>query len=669
VIFNLLYSIIMKKVPLILVLSMLSLGFAQEGAIKFQISLDSTGMLIPAPPRTAPPPVAPPPKAASPTAAPAPAAPQPAAVPAPTAAPVVAPSKAATPPAKQPEVQPQKTALSSSKSQILNLAELSVKDTASFETYSWRRALVQDSIAAMQREIENSKKRTSSQFPPLEPKGEYEKQAEFDARRDKRDRELGERMLRDYKPYSDRLAELERAKKKIEDNQSSLYCTVEIKTNPAQASIFLNKDEIGASPIEYNIALPGLTVISVQKEKYEPWDTTLTLQPAQKIKLNLTLQEKSIFSKEGEINFQKIIARDTTVRGYRLRMNRVKARIKQIDSEIKVILEDFGRTYPPLEPKRPDETMQDFERRQTTWREDGIRQAGLLRYKHEAYTNQLVRTLNVLENNIIATESQLIAETPANAQITLGAYDVEREIFELDIQDTTNAKTPFHFVGIVGIPRDTAKAMNRSTDGFLIGINFLNYPFVYKDSSYNLAMKGLSLSRKATSLRVNGSFKPISKFEFMEGYMVPWRSHADSLLGGELKVNSCLDLDYIMGKKGCGKSTDVAAPTSPILPVQNLGWRGWTRIGTFTAAAIFGAVAVKKQMDVLHYADEANAIKPNLPPMPDPASNDYISWYDDSNVAEHRTHTENYNKSLSSRNIFGAFAGVFALGGILTFVF
>ncbi len=646
----------MKKVPLILVLSILSLAFAQEGTIKFQVSLDSTGMLIPAPPRTVPLAAQPPksaPPATQPTTAPAPAAA--------SAPPVAVPSKAATPPAKQPEAQPQKTTLSSNKSQILNLAELSAKDTASFETYSWRRALVQDSIAAMQREIENSKKRTMSQFPPLEPKGEYEKQAEFDARRDKRDRELGERMIRDYKPYADRLSELERAKKKIEDNQSSLYCTVEIRTNPAQASIFLNKDEIGASPIEYNIALPGLTVISVQKEKYEPWDTTITLQPAQKIRLNLTLQEKSIFSKEGEINFQKIIARDTTVRGYRLRINRVKARIKQIDNEIKVILEDFGRTYPPLEPKRPDETIQDFERRQTTWREDGIRQAGLLRYKHETYTNQLVRTLNVLENNVIATESQLIAETPANARITLGAYDVEREIFELDIQDTTNAKTPFHFVGIVGIPRDTAKAMNRSTEGFLIGINFLNYPFVYKDSSFNLAMKGISLSRKATSLRVNGSFKPISKFEFMEGYMIPWRSHADSLMGGELKVNSCLDLDYIMGKKGCGKGPDVANPTNPILPVQNLGWRGWTRIGTFTTAAIFGAVAVKKNLDVLHYADKQKGLMRKNPGQGDPLYNEwYNGWkeYDDKK-----------NDRATSRNILGAFAGIFAVGGILTFVF
>jgi len=654
----------MKKVPLFLVLSILSLAFAQEGAIKFQLSLDSTGMLIAAPPKAAPP--AAPPKAAPPAASPAVPTTAPTTT-SPVAPPVAAPSKAAPPPTKQPEAVPQKAVLPSNKSQFLNLTELSAKDTASFETYSQRRALVQDSIAAMQREIENSKKRTMSSVPPLEPKGEYEKQSEFDARRDKRDRELGERMMRDYKPYADRLAELEKAKKKIEDNQSSLYCTIEIKTNPAQASIYLNKEEIGISPAEYNLVLPGLTVIKVQKENYEPWDTTVTLNPAQKLKFNLNLQEKSIFSKEGEINFSKIIARDTTVKGYRVRMNRVKARIKQVDNEIKIILENFSKTYPPLEPKRPDETVQDFDQRQTVWREEGIRQAGVLKYKHETYTNQLVRTLNVLENNIIATESQLIAETPLNASITLGAYDVEREIFELDIQDTLNAKTPFHFVGIVGIPRDTAKAMNRSTDGFLIGINFLNYPFVYKDSSYNLAMKGLSISRKAVSLKVNGAFKPVSKFEFMEGYMVPWRGHADSLLAGELKVNSCLDLDYVMGKKGCGKSPDVAESSPSPIQVPNLGWRGWTRIMTFTAATIFGAVAISKHLDVVDYANKANALI--LPPMPSTNDPEYNTWYYDENVSRHRNLTKNYNDSKSSRNIFGTFAGIFALGGILTFVF
>jgi len=598
----------MKQFLLFFVLFAVSLAFAQEGAIKFQLTLDSTGM------------------------------------------PVVAPPKSET---------PQKLGVSGNRP--LNLAELSAKDTASFETYSLRRALVQDSITAIQKEIENSKKRTASQMPPLEPKGEYEKQSEFDARKDKRDKELGERMLRDYKPYAERLAELEKAKKKIEDNQASLYCTIEIKTNPVAASIFLNKEEIGISPIEYHTALPGNTAIRVQKENYEPWDTTLTLQPAQKLKFNVTLQEKSIFSKEGEIDFLKILAKDTTTRGYLNRMDIVKARIVQIDAEIIQILENFSNTYPALEPQKPEETDQDFENRKTAWSNEGVRQAGVLRYKHETYKNQLVRSLKVLENNIISTESQLMTETPLNARITLGAYDVEKEVFEIEVQDTANAKSPFYFAGWVGIPRDTAKAMNRSTDGFLVGLSYLNYPFISDSSAFNLAMKELVLSRKAISLKIiGGDFKSVERFESMEGYG-PWRNHADSLLSGSLKANNCLDLDYAIGKKSCGDPTVATADATSSIALPSLGRRGWTRIATFTAAAVLGVVAIQKNSEANKNARDANNIsRTHSSELSDHTSPEYIAWSAKKAASE---------DNESSRNTFGAFAGIFAVGGILTFVF
>ena len=602
----------MNKIFLFSVLFALSLAFAQEGAIKFQITLDSTGMPVAVPPK---------------------------------------------------QEVPQKLGLASNRP--LNLAELSVKDTASFETYSLRRALVQDSITAMQKEIENSKKRTASQMPPLEPKGEYEKQSEFEERKSKREKELGERMLRDYKPFSERLSELEKAKKKIEDNQSALYCTIEIKTNPTASSIFINKEEIGASPAEYNLALPGYTVIRIQRENFEPWDTTLTLQPTQKLKLNVVLQEKSIFSKEGEINFPKTIARDTTVEGYHRRINRVKDRIVQIDIEIVNILENFSNTYPALEPQKPDETPQDFERRKTYWREEGIAQVNVLRQKHKAYRDKLERSLETLGNNIIATESQFIAETYPNARITLGAYDVEKEVFELEIQDTVNAKSPFRFIGIVGIPRDTAKVMNRSTDGFVTGVSYLNYPFVSRDSSFfNLAMKELTLSRKASPLKVDGTFKPVSRFEFMEGYD-SWHDHADSLLKGELKVNPCLDLDYVIGKKGCGNGIGIAEKgSSGSSSMPDLGWRGWTRILTFTAAAAFGVVAVTKHLKAGDYTDKINKMNsdPNRPK--DKQDPEYGAW-----SAEWNANAQSLQDAENSRNIFGAVAGVLAVGGILTFVF
>jgi len=506
----------------------------------------------------------------------------------------------------------------------LNLSELSTKDTASFETYSRRLVLVQDSILATQKEIENTKKKTAKQMPALKPKDEYEKQTEFDTRKAKWEKELDEKMLRDSKPLTDRLSELEKAKKQIEENQASLYCTLEIKTNPEAASIYLNKVEIGASPAEYNLALPGYAVIRIQKENYEPWDTTLTLQPSQKLKFNIVLEEKSIFSKAGDINFSKILAKDTTIQGYHERINRVKTRISQMESEIRTIFADFPNTYPTLEPIKPDETLQDFERRRNSWQNEGERQAVALKYKYETYKAQLMRSIETLKDNITATESQLITETRPNAQITLGNYDAEKELFEIEIQDTANTKSPFHFIGKVGVPNDTAKAMNRSTDGFLAGVSYLNYPFISGDSSFNLAMKELSLARKAIPLKVDGIFKHIGRFEVMEGYN-QWSIHKDSLLSGSLKAEG-LDLNYALkGEKPkavASEATDMAGGTST--SGGGLGWRGWTRILTFVPAVGLGTAA-----GIIHLNKK----------------------------------NDNY------RNIFGASAGGLAVVGILTFVF
>jgi hypothetical protein len=510
----------------------------------------------------------------------------------------------------------------------LNLSELSAKDTASFGTYSRRIALVQDSILATQKEIENTKKKTAKQMPALKPKDEYEKQTEFDARKAKWEKELDEKILRESKPLTDRLSELEKTKKQIEENQASLYCTLEIKTNPEAASIYLNKEEIGASPAEYNLALPGYAVIRIQKENYEPWDTTLTLRPAQKLKLSIALEEKSIFSKEGDINFSKITAKDTTMQGYNERINRVKARIAQIESEIRTIFADFPNTYPTLEPIKPDETLPDFERRRNSWQNEGERQAGALKYKYDAYKAKLMRSLETIKDNITATENQLITETRPNAQITLGNYDADKEIFEIEVQDTADAKSPFHFIGKVKVPTDTAKAMNRSTAGFLAGVSYLNYPFVSRDSSFNLAMKELSLSRKAIPLKVDGTFKHIGRFEVMEGYN-QWSIHKDSLLSGTLKAEG-LDLNYILKgekpKMAATDATDAAGGTSTA--GGGLGWRGWTRIFTFIPAVGLGTAA-----GIIHFNAEKN--KKN----------------------------ENY------RNILGASAGGLALVGIFTFVF
>jgi len=573
-------------------------------------------------------------------------------------------------PAKQP-VAPAKPPVAETK-KPLNLAELSAKDTASFETYSHRIAQVQDSILATQKEIENARKKTAKQMPALKPKGEYEKKAEFDDRKAKWEKELDEKTAANSKILTDRLSELEIAKKHIEENQNSLYCTIDILTTPEAASIYLNKEEIGASPAEYKLALPGYTVIRIQKENYYPWDTTLTLQAAQKLKLNIALQERSIFSEEGEINFPKTLAKDTTIGGYQQRILRVKARIAQIDYEIREIFEDFPNKYAPLEPIKPEETLQDFERRKSSWQYEGERQVRALKDKYNAYRAKLVRSVETLEDHIIATEIWLTTEPRPNAKITLGNYDAEKEIFDIEVQDTANAKSPFLFSGKVGIPRDTAKAMNKSTDGFLAGVSYINYPFISHNSPYNLAMKELSLSRKAVPLKVEGSFKSIGKFETMEGYN-QWHARKDSLLSGVLKAQG-LDLNYALkGEKPAMATAAAVAATETSSTSEGgggLSWRGWTRIVTFAAAAGLGAGALVMNDKASKNKKKFNDIMDDRPKPESPLYNKttYDNWYNE-NITDLKNRRKDVKEYENIRTGLSAGAGVFAVAGILTFIF
>jgi len=472
----------------------------------------------------------------------------------------------------------------------LNLMELSAKDTVSFETYSRRIALVKDSISAEYRAIEEVKIRTASLMPEQEPKDEFETTAEYEARIDKWHKELFERTERDTKSHTTRLAELEKAKKKIEGHQSALYSSVNINSNPEAASIRIGGEEIGATPADYGFLIPGTVKISIHKEGYNPWDTTFEAVPGAKFKVSAVLEEKSIFSQEKEIDFVKMLSKDTTVEGYISRIETVEARKEQVDEEIKKILEDFPANYPPLEPQKSDETSEAFEKRRDAWSLEGNLQVAKFQKKHEDYKQKLDRCIAVLNDYIIVTQSTIISEPSLNAKIEIGAYDADTEQFELVVEDSASVKSPFLFNGKVNVPRDTAKVMNRASPGFAASLQYINFPFIpfQSDSvNVNLAMSKLLLSRNGLDFKVEGSFSEVERYKSEAGYDA-WKVRADSLLSGELKPQG-LDYAYAMGK--------AAATEATVAESSGLSWRAWTRIATFTAAAVFGGLAVYKRSD------------------------------------------------------------------------
>jgi len=591
----------MARIGIFAFLFLLSLSFSQE-AIKFQLPTDSSGAVVP----------------------------------------VALPQKPDT---------VQKLGVASNRP--LNLAELSAKDTASFETYSRRLALVKDSIAAEYRAIESVKKNTVSFMPKLEPKGEFEKQAEYDARKAKWDKELADRTERDTKSHTLRLAELEKAKKKIEENQLSLYSSVNIKSSPGAASIWIGKEEIGATPADYSLLIPGTVKISIRKEGYNPWDTAFQAVPGAKFRISAVLEEKSIFSTENEIDFVKILSKDAAVEGYRSRIETIEARKAQVGEEIKNILEDFSNSYPALDPQKPDETPDAFKKRHDAWTKEGLRQVAEFQRKHEAYKQKLERSVAVLNDYIIVAQSTVISEPSLGAKIELGAYDAEKEQFELAAQDSAGEKSPFVFKGRVGVPRDTAKLINRTSPGFAASLQHINFPFKTDSVNVNLAMSKLLLSRNGLNFKVEGSFAEVERYKSVDGYDA-WKARADSLLSGKLKPQG-LDYAYAMGKAAAKAATTTKKEDSG----GGLGWRGLTRIAAYTLAAGCAGMAVFKHLQVEKDKDNISDLDNNPP---DEAG--YAGWH--GNYVKYADRVENNEKQ---RFIYGIGAGVLALGGTVTFFF
>ncbi|MCL2284221.1 MAG: PEGA domain-containing protein [Fibromonadales bacterium] len=529
----------------------------------------------------------------------------------------------------------------------LNLALLSTKDTASFETYSRRLALLQDSISATYRTIDAVKRNSISFMPKLAPRDEFEKQSEYDTRKFNWEKELYERTERDTRSLTMHLEELEKAKKKIEGHQASLYGSVSIISNPEAASIWIGKDEIGATPADFDYLVPGTAKISVRKEGYIPWDTTFQVAPGAKFKFSVVLEETNIFSSANEIDFVSFLKRDATAVGYESRIKTIEARKVQVDEEIKHILEDFAKNYPPLEPQQPDETSDAFKNRHEIWTREGMRQVADFQRKHIAYKQKLDRCIAVLNDYIIATQCSYINEVALGAKIELGAYDPDYEQFELVAQDSANKKTPFYFKGVVGIPRDTARTINRADPGITVNLQIINYPF----GEVNLAMSKLLLSRNGLDFDVYGSFGEIERYKLEEGY-AGWKLRADSLLTGKLRPQN-LDYNYAMGKAAVREATAPEKESG-----GGLGWRGWTRIIAFTAAASFTGLAVYKHLDAQDKKDDKKRLEEDKYPA------DPDDWNKKHNKAK-----KSVEDAESSRNTFGIVAGVFAIGGVATFFF
>jgi len=327
-------------------------------------------------------------------------------------------------------------------------------------------------------------------------------------------------------------------------------------------------------------------------------------------------------------------------------------------------------TVRPLEPKKEFEKQEDFDSRKAKWEKDAINKLTAKDTTAKGYINRIefanglgfdpltLKALTiVLEDRRLTEESKLITEKAPNAKIEISSYDAETEAFELRVQDTQNTPNPFIFKGNVTVPIGIAKTIDRNnTSDFSTSVVFLNSVYEPDEATkLNLAMSKLLLYKGSKNLTVKGHFLEVESIN-MSGYYA-YKQHTDSILRGLLKPQN---LSYKEALKIANGGTSSGEPL--------MGWRGWTRVATFTLAVVGGTWAAFKHTDAAKNKDDIKAWKNkaetegiyNL----EPGNSTREAW-----KSQYNKRADALEENELYRSILGVSAGVLATTGILTFFF
>ncbi|SHH02440.1 PEGA domain-containing protein [Fibrobacter sp. UWH9] len=610
----------------------------------------------PAPaPAPAPAPVAQP--APAPAPAPAPVA-QPAPAPAPAPAPVAQPAPAPAPAAEQPATfvpsvapvasepapqSPTPVANVAPAGAALDLDKLTAKDTDDFNIYSNRLQLIMDSVTAAHVFVQQIESDVKAQLPPLAPKGEFEKMADFEKRRAVYDKEVKSLSEARSRVAVKRIAELEEAADKIRKIQSGMYSDVEVRTFPENAQVVLSTTgESLEAPAKFESVVPGKLTVTVSYPSYETRVVEVELKANTKLKLDVVLEEQSIFSREGEIKLSELLLKNSTKsEEYKARVVIIENRIRQTDGERTQMINKFMATYPKLSPQQPNESSEEFARRRDQWQEEGNRQYSELISRCDKYRERLLRAIEVLNDYMVAVQAETIRAEAPKAQVTIGSYDSEAETFSVSVVDSLDVATPFLFSGVMKMPIDKAATFDRSAP-FKTEVEYLNFPLKTQAGDRYIAMSNLYLSRGGVPFDVDGSFS-VNEFA-NEPEFVNWKAKSDSILAGELKTRG-LTAEYAYGSD---------MPSAQQQSGESWTWRAWTRIAA--AVLIAGGVGVG-----IYENSKANDV-----------ANDYntsvFSNYEEKQAAQKKA-VDDIDHHQTLRNVFYGVAGAGLLAGVITFVF
>jgi hypothetical protein len=274
--------------------------------------------------------------------------------------------------------------------------------------------------------------------------------------------------------------------------------------------------------------------------------------------------------------------------------------------------------------------------------------------KNLIYMARLERAREVMQDYILQYYASDSSTGKKKFDMVFGAYDPEKEQFQVNMSDIYSKTEPFSYVGFIRVSPAQAQEIDRKTDNFLADVYYIKYPFILNGQKLYPGARKASIYYKNNEVPNTGVFQNVSGFESLEGYL-DWAVYADSLISGKL-VPRKLDSLYAMKKE---------------LPKVAPSGTWWQRNKNIVRGTLFVLSAASAGVAVWQNI-EANDKKKDLSSLYNKAVQSielekeglyksYSKEYDDG-VKDLRLH-ENL------RNGFYIGAGVFGFAGVLSLCF
>jgi len=282
---------------------------------------------------------------------------------------------------------------------------------------------------------------------------------------------------------------------------------------------------------------------------------------------------------------------------------------------------------------------------------DSAKIAKSLREKNFIYLTRLKKAREVLQDYLLQEQAKVLRTERKKVDMSLGAYDIDKQEFELGMKDVYSEQYPFDFVGKVKIPPDQAEIIDRKTDDFTVSIDYVNYPLMVNGVKVFPGAKKAYVFYKDTEFQNDGVFRNVDGFENVAGYL-EWALRADSLIFGKLQPKN-LTPSYAMGVEKYKEDTGPSWWTVPRV----------VRIAAFALSAASLGVAIAQDDKVNKKLKSAKTIlKEAEVVMFDPIlyADKRSKYYDEKKKLE---------KAENMRNGFYISAGAFGVIGLVSFAF